>query len=352
MMKGFRGLVWVSIILIVIILIKIFFIRNKTVSPSNAGKKMNVPAVNAIIIKPQVLNNISLLSGSLEANESVDLQPQVSGMITGLYFKEGDKVNKGTLLVKINDASLKAQLQKQQAALEVAQSNQERVQKLYKLSSVSEDDFNNSTLAVKSAEADIAYTKAEIDNTEIRAPFNGIIGVRNISPGAFVRPETIIATLYSSGQIKVQFDLPEKSGSQVAVGTPLTFTVQGNSTTYHAKVYVINPGINPETRTLTVRAICNNDGSLRPGSFANISLDLGSDASALLVPSQALVPVLNGQQVYVARNDTAFATPVQTGIRNDTSVQIISGINEGDTVIISGILFLRPKMKIHLKSIK
>jgi membrane fusion protein (multidrug efflux system) len=308
--------------------------------------------VNALVLKPQVLNNVALVSGSLQANESVTLQPQVSGMITGLYFKEGDFVKKGMLLVKINDANLRAQLQKQQATLEVAQSNFTRVERLYKLSAISEDDYNNAALATKSAQADIDFTKAEIDNTEIHAPFNGIIGVRYVSPGAFVSPTTIIATLYESNPVKVEFDLPEKFAGMVKAGTPISFTVQGNTKPYSGKVYVVNPGINQDTRTLTVRALCNNDGSLRPGSFASISIDLGTDSNALLIPTQALVPVLNGQQVYVARRDSAFNIPVQIGIRNDTAVQITSGVKAGDTIITSGILFLRPKTKVQLKNIR
>lgn len=351
-MKRFRGLIWVVVIIIALILLKIFFFKNPSTGSNTATKKPNAPAVSALVIKPQVLNNVALVSGSLQANESADLQPQISGMITGLYFKEGDAVRKGALLVKINDANLRAQLQKQQASLDVAQSNLTRMEKLYKLSAVSEDDYNNAVLSVKSAQADIDYTKAEIDNTQIRAPFDGVIGVRRVSPGAFVSPATIIATLYESNPVKVEFDLPEKFASQVTVGTPINFTIQGNSKVYSGKVYVVDPGINSDTRTLTVRAISSNDGSLRPGSFANISIDLGTDSLALLVPTEALVPVLNGHQIFVARHDTAFNIPVQIGIRNDTAVQVTSGIQAGDTVITSGILFLRPKMKVQLKSVR
>jgi membrane fusion protein (multidrug efflux system) len=350
-MKRFRGFIWVVLIIVALVLLKVFFLRN-TSTGDTAVKKTNVQSVNALVIKPQVLNNVALVSGSLQANESADLQPQISGMITGLYFKEGDFVHKGALLVKINDANLQAQLQKQQASLDVAQSNLTRIEKLYKLSAVSEDDYNNAVLSVKSAQADIDYTRAEIDNSQIRAPFDGVIGVRNVSPGAFVSPTTIIATLYESNPIKIEFDLPEKFAAQVKVGTPISFTVQGNSKSYSGKVYVVNPGINPNTRTLTVRALSNNDGSLRPGSFANISIDLGTDSAALLIPTQALIPVLKGQQVYVARHDTAFNIPVQIGIRNDTAIQITSGIHAGDTVITSGILYLKPKMKVQLKNVR
>jgi len=351
-MKQYRGFIWVAIIIVALIAIKVLFLKSTTGPATGGAKGQQVQAVNAVVIKPQVMNNVAILSGSLQANESVNLQPQVGGMITALSFKEGDFVHKGDLLVKINDADLKAQLQKEEAALDVAQSNMDRVEKLYKLNSVSEDDYNNATLAVKTAKADIAYTQAQIDNTEIHAPFDGVVGVRFVSPGAYVSPSTVIATLYSYNPIKIEFDIPEKFASQVKVGSPLTFTVQGNPKTYNAKVYVVNPGINADTRTLTMRAICDNDGSLRPGSFADISLDLGSDPHALLVPTQALVPVMNGQVVYVAHHDSAFSVPVQIGIRNDTAIQITSGIKAGDTVITSGILFMRPKAKVQLKKVK
>lgn len=350
-MRRFRGYIWVALIIVGLILVKVLFLKSTTTDPAAGSRKNSMQAVDARIIRPQVLNNIALVSGSLLANESAALQPQISGMVTGLYFKEGDFVQKGKLLVKINDANLQAQLKKQEAILEVAQNNLTRVDQLYKLNAVNEDEYNTSALAVKSAQADIDYTKAEIDNSQIHAPFAGIIGVRYISPGAFVNPTTVIATIYESDPMKIEFDLPEKFSSEVKAGTPISFTIQGNSKVYNGKVYVVNPGINTETRTLTVRALCANDGSLRPGSFANITINLGTDSAALLIPTQALIPVLNGQQVYVARRDTAFTVPVQIGIRNDTSVQIIDGIQPGDTIITSGILFLKPNMKVKLKSV-
>jgi membrane fusion protein (multidrug efflux system) len=350
-MIQYRRVIWVVLLIALLVAFKLLFFKKEAGTSGNAMRKPSVPAVNGMVVKPQWLSNRALVSGSLEANESVDLQPEVSGIITGLFFKEGDRVKQGAVLVKINDASLRALWQKQEAALEVAENNMERIEKLYKLSSVSEDDYNNANLAVKTAAADMEYTKAEIEKTEIRAPFDGIIGVRHVSPGAFISPSTVIATLYSSNQIKVAFDLPEKFASQVKPGTSLTFSVQGSVKNYKAKVYVVNPGVNAETRTVTIRALCENDGTLRPGSFANIEIDLGSDPQALLVPTQALVPILNGQQVFVVRRDTAFPVPVQIGIRNDTAVQVTSGIRAGDTVITSGILFLRPKMKVQLKSV-
>lgn len=351
-MKRFRGYIWVAIIIIGLILIKVLFLKSTSVAPAAGARKSTIQAVDALVVKPQELSNIAFVSGSLIANESADLQPQISGMVTGLFFKEGDLVHKGTLLVKINDASLQAQLKKQEAAYEISQSNLTREDQLFKLNAVNEDEYNASVLAVKSAQADMEFTKAEIDNCEIRAPFDGIIGVRFISPGAFVSPATVIATIYESNPIKVEFDLPEKFSSQIKIGTPITFKIQGNEKEYSGKVYVVNPGINAETRTLTVRALCSNDGSLRPGSFANITVNLGSNPSALLVPTQALIPVLNGQQLFVARHDSAFSVPVQIGMRNDTSVEITSGINPGDTVITSGIIFLKPKMQIKLKHVK
>lgn len=351
-MKQLRGFIWVGVVIAAIVAAKFVFFSKEEGLTGNALRKPALPMVNAVVVKPQVLNSVAMVSGSLEADESVSLQPETGGMITGLFFNEGDRVPKGKLLVKINDATLRAQLLKEEANLEVAENNIARMEKLYKLSSVSEDDYNNASLAVKRAKADIQFTKAEIDKTEIRAPFEGVVGVRYVSPGAFVSPSTIIATLYASSRIKVQFELPEKFASQVKVGAPLTFSIQGVEKKYSAKVYVVNPGVNAGTRTVTVRAMAANDGSLRPGSFANIVIDLGSDAEALLVPTQSLVPILNGQQVYVARNDTAFPVPVQIGIRNDTAVQITGGITAGDTVITSGILFLRPKIKVQLRSVK
>jgi membrane fusion protein (multidrug efflux system) len=351
-MKSYRMLIGLILLAAALVLIKIFLFPNTTPGNSGNARRPYVPAVNALVVKPQPVMKKVMVSGTLLANETVNLQPQVSGMITRLHFKEGDRVTKGALLVKINDAPQQALLQKQQASLEVAKNNLERVEKLYRLSSVSLDDYNNAVLSVKTAEADVEYTEAEIANTEIRAPFDGVVGVRRVSPGAFVSSSTVIATLFSVNPIKVELDIPEKFASEVQVGMPLRFTVPGNDRWYEAKVYVLNPGINPETRTVTIRALCSNDGSLRPGSFANIELALGNNEEALMIPTQSLVPVLNGQQVFVARRDTAFPVPVQVGIRNDSAVQVTSGLAAGDTVITSGILFLRPKIKIQIKELR
>jgi membrane fusion protein, multidrug efflux system len=352
-MKRYRGFIWVLLIVIALIIVKIVFFKNTASSPATANKKQanTVPSVSAMIIHPQPMSNIALVSGSLLSNESVNLQPQASGMITGLFFKEGDFIKQGTLMVKINDADLQAQLQKEQATLDINQNDLAREEKLYKLNAVNEDDYNTAVLNVKSAEADMASTQAQIGYTEIRAPFDGQVGVRNISPGAFVSSSTVIATFYQSNPIKVEFDLPEKYASQISMGANINFTIQGNSKKYSAKVYVINPGITELTRTLTVRALCENDGSLRDGSFANIIVDLGSKENALLIPTQALIPVLTGEQIFVTHNDSAFSVPVQTGLRNDTSIEITEGLKSGDTVITSGILFLHNKMKIHLQKV-
>lgn len=145
--------------------------------------------------------------------------------------------------------------------------------------------------------------------------------------------------------------MPEKYASQISVGANIDFTVQGNAKKYSAKVYVVNPGISEQTRTITVRALCENDGRLRDGSFANITVDLGSKQNALLIPTQALIPVLTGQQVFIARHDSAFSQPVLTGLRNDTSIEITQGLKPGDTVITTGILFLHTKMKIYLQKV-
>jgi len=352
-MKKYRGFIWVLLIVIALVIIKIFVFKNSSSSPASAGTNQPAPApsVSAMVIRQQPMSNIALVSGSLLSNESVSLQPQVSGMITGLYFKEGEFIKQGTLMVKINDADLQAQLQKEQATLDINKNNLAREEKLYKLNAVNEDDYNAALLSVKSAQADIASTQAQIEYTEIRAPFDGQVGVRNVSPGAFISPTTVIATFYQSNPIKVEFDLPEKYSSQISVGANINFTIQGNTKKYSAKVYVINPGIREQTRTITVRALCANDGSLRDGSFANITVDLGSVQNALLIPTQALIPVLTGQQVFLAHRDSAFSQPVQTGLRNDTSIEITEGLKPGDTVITTGILFLHNKMKIHLQKV-
>ncbi|MEJ2504672.1 MAG: efflux RND transporter periplasmic adaptor subunit, partial [Ignavibacteriaceae bacterium] len=249
----------------------------------------------------------------------------------------------GDLLVKINDADLQAQLQSAKSRLELQKDTEYRQKQLLEKEAISQEDYDMTANQLQVNQAEVELIKAQIDKTEIRAPFSGIVGLKNVSEGSFVNNSTIIASLQNINPIKIDFSIPERHSSMVEVGDEINFTISGNNKKYIGKVYAIEPKIDPVTRTLQIRALCSNTGrEILPGSFASVELVLKKIENAILVPSEALIPDIQGQKVFVYRNGIATPQQVETGIRTDKTVQLTSGVSEGDTIITSGMLQLRP----------
>jgi len=299
-------------------------------------------AVSGIVVKPQAFANTLSLSGSIEANEQVQLRSEVSGIAEKIYFTEGTKVTKGQVLIKINDVELRAQLNQAQTRQNLASENARRAKLLFEKEAISREEYDIATADYKTAQAQTQLINAQIAKTSIRAPFSGTIGLRSISPGTFVTPETLIATLVNSSQIKITFSIPEKYASQVKNNATLNFTVAGRGDTFQAKIYALEPAVEEATRTLRVRALAqNSEGRLLPGTFANVILPLDKIDDAFLIPTEAIVPVQGGKKVFVSQNGKAKEVKVQTGTRTDKDIVVLEGLKEGDTVITTGILTLK-----------
>lgn len=299
-------------------------------------------AVSGIVVKPQEFANTLSLSGSIEANEQVQLRSEVSGIAEKIYFTEGTKVTKGQVLIKINDVELRAQLNQAQTRQNLASENARRAKLLFEKEAISREEYDIATADYKTAQAQTQLINAQIAKTSIRAPFSGTIGLRSISPGTFVTPETLIATLVNSSQIKITFSIPEKYASQVKNNATLNFTVAGRGDTFQAKIYALEPAVEEATRTLRVRALAQNpEGRLLPGTFANVILPLDKIDDAFLIPTEAIVPVQGGKKVFVSQNGKAKEVKVQTGTRTDKDIVVLEGLKEGDTVITTGILTLK-----------
>ncbi len=337
---------------IVIIGITIYFNKFRNADSKNKPEsKKSVPAltVSAIVVTPQPLDYMLYSSGTIMANEEVQLRNEVPGRIISINFKEGTKVNKGDLLIKLFDDDLKAQLKKLILQKELAEKTKERQNDLLKANGVSQQDYEIALNNLNSINADIDLVKSSISKTEIRAPFDGSIGLKSVSLGAFLTANTIISTIQDIDPLKLEFTIPERFREQIANNTEITFTSESASGIFTGKIYAFEPRLDVSTRSFLVRAICpNSDQHIFPGAFAHVSIPLKKITDAVLLPTQSVIPELKGQSVYVSNGGIAKKVMVQTGIRNDSTIQITDGINVGDTVLITGMMQVRPKTPLNI----
>jgi membrane fusion protein (multidrug efflux system) len=300
-------------------------------------------SVDIYVVKPTLINEKIEVSGSLLANETTEIHPEISGRLVQLNIAEGKFVSKGALLAKIYDGDLQAQLRKLQVQLDIARTNEQRSAQLLKIQGISKSDYDASLLNVNNIKADIEITRANITKTEIRAPFNGKLGLKNISPGAFITPSTVITTISQVNKLKLQFSVPEKYGSEIKKNQLVSFTVNGSAKTFSAAVMATETSIGEDTRSLTIRALVKNiDPALIPGTFANVQMILGNNPNAILIPNSSVIPQGRKKQVFVFKGNKALPMEVTTGIRDSANVQVLTGLFPGDTLITSGLLFLRP----------
>ncbi len=320
--------------------------------PAPDAKKVSTPKVDAFIVKTQSFAESIEVPGTIIANESTEIQPEVSGRIISLNVAEGKFVTKGSLIAKLYDADLQAQLKKLQVQLQIAQTNEERSGQLLKIQGISKADYDASLLNVNNIKADMDIIRTAIARTEIRAPFNGKLGLRNISPGAYIMPGTIIAVINKVDQLKLDFTVPEKYTSQIKVNQIIKFKFEGSSKTYDAKVMASESSVTETTRSLKVRAtIQSADAAILPGAFAKVQLNFAPDPNAILIPTQAVVPQARGKKVILYKGGTASFVDVNTGVRDSSYIQITEGLQAGDTVVVTGLLSTRPDAKIGINKI-
>ncbi|MGZ5283196.1 MAG: efflux RND transporter periplasmic adaptor subunit [Bacteroidia bacterium] len=313
------------------------------------GGQMPPTRVNGVVLKPQDFANSLQVTGSIEADEQVEIRSEVSGMVRSINFQEGKKVSKGQVLVKIDDSELRAQLLQAQTKQNLASENERRARLLLKKEAISQEEYDVASSEFRSAQAQTQLINAQLAKTIIRAPFSGTIGLRSISEGAYISPQTLITNLVSTDPIKITLSVPEKYASQVKVNTELTFTVAGSRKEYKATVYALEPGIESTTRTLQLKARARNpDNELLPGSFANITLPLSVMKEALLVPTEAVIPIQDGKMVFVSENGKAKEVKIETATRTDKDILVMSGLKAGDTVLTTGIMSLKPKAPVKV----
>lgn len=309
--------------------------------------------VNGIEVSPSEFSNSLSITGSIDANEKVDIRSEVSGVVRSISFKEGGRVQKGQVLLKIDDSELRAQLSQALTRENLAAGTENRAKQLLEKEAISQEEFDIALADLRSLKAQTQLIRAQLGKTTVNAPFSGTIGLRSISEGEYVTPTTIVATLVNTNPVKITFSIPEKYSNQIKNNSKIAFTLSGSNKKYAATVYAIEPQVEAATRTLQLRArAANDDGLLIPGSFANITLPLNTIDDALLVPSEAIIPIQNGKKVFVSSNGKAKEVMVETSSRTEKEVLITSGLKAGDTVLTTGIMTLKEGSPVKVRIAK
>jgi membrane fusion protein (multidrug efflux system) len=308
--------------------------------------------VDAFVIKPSSISDNVVVPGSLRPFEETDIRAEVGGRIVQMNIREGALVQRGTVLVKLFDEDLKAQLRKLRVQLQIKEKTEERNRELLKINGISQQEYDLSTLEVENLRADIETTQIAISKTEIRAPYSGVVGLRNVSLGSYISPSDIVTTIRQVEQLKLEFAVPEKYAKEIGKGYAVKFRVDGGKQEHTATVMATENNVDQNTRTLQVRAVVRgNNPELVPGVFAKVNLQLGKNDSALLVPTQAVLPNIRNKQVVLLNGDSVRFANVETGLRDSAFVEIVHGVNAGDTVITTGLMAIRPNSKVKINNV-
>ena len=317
-------------------------------SKGGPGKMPALP-VTAYVCKAETLSQTIESSGSLLAFQEVDIVSEVSGKVVRIPFGEGSFVAKNDLLVKIYDTDLQIQLQKLKIQKELIEKNEIRQKQLLLINAISQQEYDDIKNQLNTIDTDIEALKNKIEKTEIRAPFSGVMGLKDINEGSYVIPSMSISRLQAIDQLKIDFSIPEKYKSQISNGMQVDFFQEGVKDTRSGVVYAIDPMIDATTRTIHLRAkFTNTQTRFFPGSFVKIRLKLQEIPDAIMIPTEAVVPQLKGQKVFLIKQGKAVPQNVELGIRSDARVQISKGLQASDTIITLGVMQVKPKASVKI----
>lgn len=324
-------------------------------SKKEAPKQNTAPqatVVDIIIAGLSGINNTVEANGTVIAGEFVELHPEVSGRLTYLNVPEGAHVQQGTVIARINDADLQAQLNKTRVSLDMAIKTEERLRKLLSINGVNQADYDVALNAVNGYKADMAYTQSLIDKTVLKAPFSGVVGLRQVSPGAYVSPASIIVTIQQLDKIKIDFTLPEEYSSLVKKGNSVDVMVDTRTQAIKKAVIIATePQVNQNTRNLKVRAVLQ-DSKVNPGAYVKVLISSNKDQKNILVPTNAIIPDDKNKILVLVKNGLAVFVNVETGRREANNVEITKGVQVGDSVVVTGVLFAKPKAQLKVRNVK
>jgi membrane fusion protein (multidrug efflux system) len=327
---------------IAVILIVKFTFLSKPKDPAKSNTVQASPTT-VYIVQTADLNQEITSTGTLYANEEVVLCPEIAGKITSINFQEGERVSKGQILLNLNASDLVAQLNKLRVQRKFQSEKAERLKNLLKIQGASQEEYDQAQSIVSETDADIIYMQSTIEKTEIRAPFSGVIGLRYVSVGAFVNAASRIATLQQNDLLKLDFSIPERYISQFTLPLSVQFSLQGAVQKHEAQVYAIEPMVDVNTRTFKMRArVQNSNHQIVSGQFAQIKLSLNPHKNSILIPTQCIIPTLKGKKVFLCKGGKAQEVQVETGFRNDEQIEILSGLQVGDSVLTSGLMSIKP----------
>ena len=349
-----RLIIWISVVAVLAIL----FIPKLNLTSEDADNNSKVNpisrqvSVDVWIVKPKPLQNKIFSNGTLISNEEVELRSEISGKVTNIMFNEGKRVRKGEVLVKINDSELQATLKKNKSRELLAHDREYRYKQLLEKNLTSQQEYDLQLSELNSVLADVELTEAQIAKTEIIAPFHGVVGLRSVSVGSYISPLTPIASIQSINPMKVDFSVPQKYFGMVKEGKTIYVKLSATGKTYNGRIYAVEPKIDQNTRTVQARALIPNDKSeLTPGAYVEIDIVLENLDQSILIPTEALVPDFEREKVFIYKNGKAVPQLVSPGIRTEKEIQITSGLGIGDSLIVSGIIQLKPNGTVRINKV-
>ena len=352
-----RPLIIIISIVVALFLFKVIFLNDDN-NDTAESKITTKPADNSsglevdIYIAEKVSKNSTIYaSGTIIPNEEVEIKSEVSGRLVQLNIKEGGFVQKGQLIAKLDDSEIIALIKKLKYEEELASQIEIRQKKLLDIDAISKEEYDMVVTRVNTLSADMEFQQVQLEKTSIKAPFNGRMGFKNISEGAYITPSVVIANLVQTNPVKLDFSLPEKYATKVINGQPISFSIDGDDEKLSAEVIALDPNIDEELRTLKVRAKANNEaGKFLPGMFIRVEIPLGKE-TAIMIPTEAVIPILKGKKVFIKKNGIAKEVIIKTGFRTETEIQVEEGLIEGDSVIVSALMTVRNNSIIGVRNI-
>ncbi len=330
--------------------------RGTEISGKNAVASQQQSAslpVTAFIATVTPVSEVLVATGTVLPDEMVEMASEVSGRIVKIHFNEGQFVRKGDPLVTLNNADLLAQQERNHYQLMLAQERERRQRLLLESEGISQQAYDQTLTELNSLKAEASLLQAQMDKTIVKAPFDGLIGLRMLSEGAYVSPGTRLVKIVRNKPVKIDFSVPERYVQYVRKGTPVRFAIVGSEQHFDAQVEATEAMVDQRSRSLMARATYhNNQGEILPGMFARVELSANGLIEALQIPARAIIPEMGTSKVFVYRNGKAQPVVITPGLRTASMVQVLTGLMSNDTVITSGLLQLRPGMGVHLKTIE
>jgi membrane fusion protein (multidrug efflux system) len=352
MKKGHTYTIWGGVVLLLLIIISLPKVLQSRKDSGEKQKKavlQQSAPVKVMVLKTGMIREHLKTTGTLLADEEVDLAFEGQGKIENICFREGSHIKKGEILAKLNDDELQARLIKLNLQNNLLQERLDRQKVLLEKEAISQESYDQLLTDLQSNEAEIKLIQVQIDKTKIKAPFEGIIGLRYVSEGAYVSQNTRIAKLMKIQPLKIEFAVPERYAGVIKVGNALTFKLDNSDEEYAAKVYAMEPAVDPDTRTMTLRALYpNKDSRLSPGRFVSVLLIIREKKDAIQVPTEAIIPELGGEKVFTIVHGRAVSSRVTIGMRTPEAVEVTGGLAAGDSVVIKGIMQLRSDMPVSV----